>query len=159
MCTTVTRLIRCLISQCRSPDSDPGNSEEEEEEEQTLQERQSPDRLAVAMQTVQHHVQILADRLTETMKRRQQLTTDYQIARQTISELETRIRVIETEKTATDECNARYDKERQELGEAIATLRSALEGMKKSLVSAEEDKKTLKTENARLRLELEKLKA
>jgi chromosome segregation ATPase len=111
------------------------------------------------MQALHRHVGTLADELRETAKRRQQLAMDYQNARQTISELDTQIRVLETEKTATDECNARYDEERQELGEAIATLRSALEETKERLVTAEEDKKKLKTQNARLKLELEKLKA
>jgi chromosome segregation ATPase len=159
-CKAVTQQVRALIALCQNPNfRDDDIDEEEEEEERTSQEGQVPDALPASLQVLHHHVKVLSNRLTESAKQRQQLVLDSQTAKQTISELETQIRVLETEKASTDECNARYDKEREELGNAIVTLRSALDGMRGSLVSAEEEKKKLKIQNARLRLELEKLKA
>jgi chromosome segregation ATPase len=158
-CTAVARKVRALISLCRKTGFNRGGTGEQKDEEPDVPKRSLTDGLSGAVQALHRQVGTLADQLRETAKGRQQLGMDYHNARQTISELETQIRVLETEKTATDECNARYDDERQELGEAIATLRSALEETKKRLVTAEEDKKKLKTQNARLKLELEKLNA
>jgi chromosome segregation ATPase len=138
---------------CRGPGFGDSYLREEEEEEDQL-----PEALPASLQVLHRHVRALSQMLNESAKQRQQLAMDLQGANQTISELETRVHVLEIEKATTDECNARYTKEREELGNAIMTLRSTLEEVKGTLVSAEEEKKKLKTQNARLRLELEKLK-
>ena len=85
---------------------------------------------------------------------KQKLFSENQILRQRISELETQISVIKTESDATRECNDRYDKERNELTNAITSLRNALKLTKENLVNTEKEKESLKEENIKLKISL-----
>lgn len=143
-CNDIARSINQLIGFINS---------EEEDESETF-----PETLPEAIEYVQKKFRFLGESTASLIQQRQQLLIENNSHKQTIGELETRIKVLETEKSATDDCNARYEKEREELGSAISTLRTALDEVKRQLISAEEEKKLLKEDNVRMKIELGQLK-
>lgn len=145
-CQAMTRTMSSLIAMCRA------NGGEEDEDEDDASD--TPQDVAGAVNFLQRRFRVLGEECAAVVQQRQRIAVENTALKQTISELETRLRVLETEKSATDECNMRYEKEREELSKAIATLRSALDCVKTSLIEAEAEKKTLKEENVRLRIEL-----
>jgi chromosome segregation ATPase len=149
-CGEIAKSLRNLISICRQSDRE-ASAEDADCPELSIE-------LPSSLQTVHEYVRAVADLCAETVSERRQLTSASQTARQTVSELETQIRVLEAEKNATDQRNARYDQERIELGSAIAKLRTGLAAVKARLVAAEEEKKRLRDENAQLRAAIAPLK-
>jgi chromosome segregation ATPase len=144
-CRAMAKSLRDLTATCRN-----ATIEDEEEEGGDAD-------LLTELDTVHRHVRTLVEACAEAQRERQELAIEAQGATQAISELETRRKVLQTEKEVTDECNTRYNREREKLGKAIATLRKALDEMKKSLKATEAEKKRLKAENEQLRLELAEL--
>jgi chromosome segregation ATPase len=128
----VTELLSCIIPQS------------------ALSEETAQSDLLVAMETLQKHVSILKESWKADEDRKKTIETERNFRLERIRELESRIRALETEKSAIDESNRRYQAQREELGKAIETLSGALDEVKEELISAEDEKKKLKEENAKL---------
>ena len=145
--TDATRACMRLVKECEGIVAICGHDEEEAPVE-------CPDDLAGAIECLYGVVRLVSDGCAAAVQQREQAVMESTSFRQMVQEMETRIRVLETEKNATEECNKKYEKEREELGGAIATLRKALDDVKSNLIAAEEEKKELKEENVRLRIEV-----
>lgn len=117
-----------------------------------------PEEIGGAIECLHGVVRLVSEGCAAVVQRREQATVENNSFKQMVTEMETRIRVLETEKNATEECNKKYEKEREELGGAIATLRKALDDVKTNLIAAEDEKKGLKEENVRLRIEIGQLR-
>jgi chromosome segregation ATPase len=111
-----------------------------------------------SLETLHENVRAAADVCVAAVKERRQLEEAAQTKRDEVSEIEAKIRVLDDEKNVTDQRNARYDRERNELGGTIAKLRTELASVKARLVAAEDEKKRLKAENAKLRAAIAPLK-
>lgn len=143
-CLDIARTLESLIALCNL--------------QETTKECACPDDLTGAVSYLQKRVEKLREGCEIAARQADRAGLESANFKQIMSEMETRIKVLETEKDATDECNRRYERERGELGKAIATLREALEGVKANLMTAEEEKKVLKEENVQLRIEMSELK-
>jgi chromosome segregation ATPase len=106
--------------------------------------------LMSSMQILQNHISKLKETYVMDGSRRKDIETERNMHLSTIRGLESRIVALETEKSVIDECNRKYETERKELGKAIETLRGALEEVKESLLSADEEKRKLEEENSML---------
>jgi chromosome segregation ATPase len=145
-CNSATRQLLALCALCGGEEEDAGDAPD----------GAAPAALPGALQALHRAVEALGGRLAAGAAGRRALGEALHAARQAASELGARVRALETEKAAADECGARYEQERQQLGNAFATLRASLEAVKARLVAAEGDRKRLAAENARLRLARER---
>lgn len=143
-CADIARTIESLIALCQS--------------QEDVTSFACPDDLDGAIEYLERRIERLRDSCAVAVQERERAGTESNTFKQMMGEMETRIKVLETEKDATDECNRRYERERGELGKAIETLRAALEGVKENLITAEEEKKVLKEENVKLKIEMSELK-
>jgi predicted nucleic acid-binding Zn-ribbon protein len=146
-CAQIGKTLRHLLAVARDPEALP------EDEDANSGADLSFD-LQTALGRISRDVRTLNELSLVNAKAKQSLSAENSLLRQTIADLETRIQVLNQEKSVADECNARYDKERKALTTANSTWRSALDDMKVSLVAAEDEKKRLKSEIVRLKLEL-----
>ena len=123
-----------------------------------LNEKISINDLPTAVSFLQKKILLLSENCTEMSRSNDELTLESANHKQHISTLETQIQCLQKEKETLEECNQKYINEREELGSAISTLRSALMEVKNNLITSDEEKKELKNENIRLRIELDSYK-
>ena len=107
-CADIARTIEALIGLCQSQGASTSYG--------------CPDDLSGAIEYLERRIQRLRDSCAVAVQERERAGTECNTFKEM---METRIRVLETEKDATDECNRRYERERGELGKAIETLRAA----------------------------------
>ncbi|KAK8866920.1 hypothetical protein M9Y10_009889 [Tritrichomonas musculus] len=150
-CREMVKSLNHLIGMISSPDAE-NESDSEELNFSNLND------LPTAVSFLQKKIHVLSEKCTELNQFNDNRKLENTNQRQQISSLETQIQCLEKEKETLEECNAKYINEREELGSAIATLRSALTEVKNNLISSDEEKKELKKENIRLRIELDALK-
>lgn len=150
-CREMIQSLNGLIGLISHTDADI-ESESEEFDQSSIKD------LPSAISFLQKRMHVLSNKCSELAQTNDGKNLENVNQKQQISTLETQIQCLEKEKETLEECNSKYINERKKLGSAIETLRSALEEVKNNLIESDEEKKELKKENIRLRIELDALK-
>ena len=110
------------------------------------------------MQRLKEEVKAIQKDFLDVVKERDRVLAENEQLKQNCSDLETRVIVLQQENSTTNDCNSKFEKEREELTNAITSLRSTVSKLKESLVNTENEKKVLKGENSSLKIEISQLK-
>lgn len=155
-CSSIARLMGSLLSlnsvECAEVGGDNNNDNDDVGEFV-----ETPRNIGEAVGIVDEKLMVLRAGCTVAVRERDQGLIENAKLKRTVNDLTTRICATEMEKKATDDCNTRYEHEREQLAVAIAALRGALGEAKESLIAAEAEKRILKDEAVRLQIEVDTL--